>query len=119
MSFKYRLVSPSGKVQEFHTKELGEVYMLSEKGSRLEPITPSDDFSKEFLLVYSWSGILFTLLGALFTTFNISPIAALFFALGNIFWFRYGMMIKDKSIIIMNVSLFSIFLVGIVRSFLV
>lgn len=64
-----------------------------------------------------WTGILAALLLAL--NIKYSPFAYILFFISSFLWVEYGLMIKNKSIVVMNFVFSIINLIGIVRWILI
>tara|TARA_R100000657_G_C4593949_1_gene51935 strand:+ start:265 stop:522 length:258 start_codon:yes stop_codon:yes gene_type:complete len=73
---------------------------------------------KAFLIkkILKWAGCSFVILGALLTAFNIYPLNLLILNIGIIFYVIWSILVKEYSILVLNVVLFVIYLVGYVSN---
>jgi hypothetical protein len=71
-----------------------------------------------FLNLFKWLGTIFTISGAVASSFDIFPLNVVFYNLGSIFWLIASIKMKDASLIVVNSGLLFIYLVGIFREFI-
>ena len=65
-----------------------------------------------------WFGSILLLIGLCFTSFNIYPLNLYFMLIGSAVWVSVGYILKDGSIILLNVVGFIITLVGLINQWL-
>jgi hypothetical protein len=70
------------------------------------------------LNILKWLGTIFTISGAMASSFDIFPLNVIFYNLGSIFWLIASIKMKDASLIVVNSGLLFIYLVGIFREFI-
>ena len=79
-----------------------------------DKVTPSQGLS----WYLKWAGSFCILFGAACTAFNIVPLNLMLSTLGGVLWFIVGILWWDKSLILLNLCVGSIYFVGLVRHYL-
>lgn len=65
--------------------------------------------------IIKWSATFLTILGAIFTSMDMYPWNVVAFNLGSLLWVWFAVLIKEKSLIVVNVGLLSVYVVGLVK----
>lgn len=65
--------------------------------------------------VLEWSACIVTLIGAGFTAYNVYPLNIMFLEFGALIYIFWSIRIRKLSLIIINVTLFAIYLPGVLR----
>ena len=85
----------------------------------MEQIFRKKFFTKKAFLIkkiLKWAGCGFVILGAMLTAFDIYPLNLLILNIGIIFYVIWSILVKEYSILVLNVVLFIIYLVGYVSN---
>ena len=77
-------------------------------------VTPSHGLS----WYLKWAGTISLLVGAACTSLDIVPINLFLSTLGGVFWLVVGILCWDKSLILLNICVGSIYFAGFVRYYL-
>lgn len=62
-----------------------------------------------------WSATFLTILGAIFTSLDMYPWNVVAFNFGSLLWVWFAMLIKEKSLIVVNVGLLLVYVAGLVK----
>lgn len=65
--------------------------------------------------IIKWSATFLTILGAIFTSMDMYPWNVVAFNFGSLLWVWFAVLIKEKSLIVVNVGLLSVYVVGLVK----
>lgn len=77
----------------------------------MKKVTPTGDLS----WYLKWCGTGCILVGAACTAFNIIPINLVLSTLGGVFWLIVGFLWADRSLILLNAAVGSIYFIGLVK----
>jgi len=66
--------------------------------------------------IIKWQGCVLVIAGAVLTAFNIYPLNLIILNLGIIFYIAWSILVKEMSILVLNVVLFVIYLVGYISN---
>tara|TARA_E500000318_G_C3516732_1_gene194650 strand:+ start:274 stop:531 length:258 start_codon:yes stop_codon:yes gene_type:complete len=66
--------------------------------------------------IIKWQGCVFVIAGAVLTAFNIYPANLIILNLGIIFYIAWSILVKEPSILVLNIVLFLIYLIGYLYS---
>ena len=66
--------------------------------------------------IIKWQGGALVIAGAVLTAFNIYPANLVILNLGILFYIAWSILVKEPSILVLNIVLFVIYLVGYVSS---
>jgi len=66
--------------------------------------------------IIKWQGCALVIAGAVLTAFNIYPLNLIILNLGIIFYIAWSILVKEMSILVLNVVLFVIYLVGYISN---
>jgi len=80
----------------------------------IKKVTPSHGLS----WYLKWAGTICILVGAACTALDIVPINLFLSTLGGVFWLVVGILWWDKSLILLNICVGSIYFAGFVRYYL-
>mgnify|MGYP003346651351 CR=1 FL=1 len=69
------------------------------------------------LRILEWSATAITLIGALFTTFNIFPFNVYLLSVGSILWVAWAILSYRLSIAIVNTGMLMIYLYGALKEY--
>tara|TARA_R110000824_G_scaffold199396_2_gene383345 strand:- start:524 stop:799 length:276 start_codon:yes stop_codon:yes gene_type:complete len=79
-----------------------------------DKVTPSHGLS----WYLKWAGTFCILFGAACTSWNIVPLNLILSTSGGVLWFIVGILWSDKSLILLNLCVGSIYFIGLIRYFL-
>ena len=66
--------------------------------------------------IIKWQGCAFVIAGAVLTAFNIYPANLIILNLGIIFYIAWSILVKEPSILVLNIVRFLIYLIGYLYS---